>query len=51
MEPVAGLNVLHLAGNVTKEDGHAPLRWELTFLPLFWVRATSLFSETRNGVK
>lgn len=32
MEPVAGLDVLHLAGDVATEDGHAPLYWKLTFL-------------------
>jgi len=31
IEPVAGLAVLHLAGNTAQED--ALLCWELTFLP------------------
>lgn len=29
MKPVAGLDGLHLAGNMAKEGGHVPLSWEL----------------------
>lgn len=51
MEPVAGLDGLHLAGNMAKEGGHVPLSWELTFISPFSVKATSLSSETTNGIK
>lgn len=51
MEPVTGLDVLHLAGNIAKEDGHVPLHWELTFPPPLSGKARFTFFRNKKWGK